>query len=92
MKDEYHDLIETFFTLHDFSHHGVAQAIQRFFDVKDHIYEENALIFLYRKVAFLVTMVSFLQLITYLNVHPRVATLTSVIYTVLHTLMNVTEV
>ncbi|CAD7959243.1 unnamed protein product, partial [Amoebophrya sp. A120] len=79
MKEEYNDLMTTFFTLHDFSYKGLIGSIQHFLVVKDHVYEENDLIFLYRKVAFAVTLVSFLQMIQYLNVHPRVATLTSTI-------------
>eukprot|EP00392_Amoebophrya_sp_AT5.2_P014709 g14870.t1 len=45
MKVEYSDLMHTFMTLHDFSHHGLITAVQHFFEVKDHIYEENDLIY-----------------------------------------------
>ena len=72
MSHEYFLLLDTFLSLHNFSHSGMVKAITHFFKVKDVIYENVQLITMYRQFGFVVIFIQFTQLVNYMNVHPRV--------------------
>ncbi|CAD7928389.1 unnamed protein product [Amoebophrya sp. A120] len=75
--EKYDNLLGTFLRLKDFDHLGLVVAIARFFIVKEKIHNEVSMIEQYRIMGFFVVFIQFLQLVSYMNVHPRVAVLTS---------------
>lgn len=79
MHDEFDELLHAFLDVNAYPENlmeELSKTTDRFFEVKTHIYHENRWVDAMRMTAFMMLYVQFVQVILYLNAHPRMALLT----------------
>jgi hypothetical protein len=79
MHDEFDELLHSFLDVNGAPEtlmEELAKTSQKFFEVKTHIYEENKWVETIRITAFIMLYLQFVQIILYMNAHPRMALLT----------------
>jgi len=80
MAEEYDHLLHSFLDIPSMSHHDVDVALEKYFEVKTHIYEETTWLMRHRIAAYIVCYIQFVQLIFYMNAHPKMAVLTATLW------------
>merc|ERR1740129_246999 len=79
MSEEYDLLLHTYLDVESSSKEEMRVALQKYFDVKTHIYEETTWLKGMKIGAYVVLYIQFLQLILYMSAHPKLGVLTETI-------------
>jgi hypothetical protein len=79
MSKEYDDLLHSFLDMPSASEEVFEEIVQQYFDVKSHIWSETNWMKRHRVVAYFILYAQFLQLIFYMNAHPKLGVLTATV-------------